>query len=251
LKKNFLFLFLLTLSQLVLAQTYHLGVSGGVNSTYFLNRDITYGASDTDYVITAGYQFSAFSSVFFDNGGYYSKRLYGIKAGIEYAFHNQTFDVFNPSLGPGIPREFYRYKLKLTFIDFPLLFNCASSHHQGFYGEIGPVLSFQQSQSYQMIENKTTENITPDLSKYEFEAITLNLVLGLGIMVNQTEKLAFFGSLRFGHSLFPNALQISGPRSTVSHYRAWGGIIFGGVYKINKYDAKKRKRIRKFKGEVA
>ena len=233
------------------AQTVHFGGSAGINNSYFLNKAISYGSTDTDYVITAGYHFSAFSAFYLDNGGYYSKRMYGIKTGIEYSFHNQTFDVFKPSLGPGIPREYYRYKLKLTFIDVPLLFSTTTSHHQGFYGEFGPVLSFQQGQTTEVLVNKTTDNLMPDISQYDFNAVTLNLVLGLGVMFNQSERFAYYGSFRFGHSLIPNAIQLSGARSTVAHYRAWGGIIFGAVYKINKYDAKQRKRFRKLYGRVA
>jgi hypothetical protein len=250
LKKRLLVIFVFFLYHQFWSQTLHLGGSAGVNNSYLLNKDISLGSSDTDYVLTAGYQYSAFASFFFDQGGYYSKRLYGIKTGFEYAYHNQTFDVFKPSLGPGIPREYYRYKLKLSFVDIPLLFNTSTSHHQGFYGEFGPVLSFQQGQSYQIIESNMSEVFKPDLSQYDFKKVTVNLVIGLGVMFNVTEKFAYFGSFRFGHSLMPNAIQLNGAINSASHYRAWGGIIFGAVYKINKYDAKKHRRARKFNGGV-
>lgn len=233
------------------AQTFHFGGGASVANTFLLNSDISNGAVDTNYVLSAGYGFQAFAGIYFDNGGYYSKRLFGIKTGVEYAVNSQSYDAFRPYAGPGIPREFYRYRVTINYLEFPLLFNTVSSHHQGFYGEIGPSLGIQQGQFLNLLESNVTDGSQPSISNLTFKRLSLNAIMGLGIYINQTESFGFFGSFRFGYSLFPDALQFDGVKTSVAYHRAWLGINFGASYKINKYDAKKRKRLRKLYGKVA
>ncbi|MEX1188978.1 MAG: outer membrane beta-barrel protein [Bacteroidia bacterium] len=241
-KKNLLtILFLLFASlNLLIAQTFQFGVNGNYNASQYLTPTIKYSGADSSYILSGGFGAGLSAAIFFDDGGYYSKKIYGIRLEGIYTKANQSYKIF-PGQGSIDPDIFYQYRLKMSYIDVPVLFTLSPTHHQGLTVEAGPQISFLQNVSSQIEESRNTEPFVPFTSKEYFRPINFSFVAGAGIFYSFTEAFALIGTLRAGYSLSKLTNKGINNISVTPRRRLSLGINVQAIYKINKYDAKKNK----------
>jgi hypothetical protein len=201
---------------------------------------MSYGGADSSYVFSGGYGFGASATIFFDQGGYYSRKIYGIRLEGIYARHNQSYRIF-PGEGKIDPDVFYSYRLKMSYIDVPLLFTLCPTHHQGLTLEAGPQISFFQGAQSQIKEEKNTFGSLPAASNAFFKPLAFSVIGGAGIYYSFSESFALTGTVRATYGL-SNLLNSGVIQTSVSpRNRLILGVYVQAVYKINKYDAKKNK----------
>jgi hypothetical protein len=96
------------------------------NESILFNRSTSYGLS--------GLLFKR------DRFSYYQSRQYGIKISILKSTSSQKI-VYDPTPGSNF-KDIYTTNTTYSFIDVPLLFTQASTNHQTFIYEVGPVYSY-------------------------------------------------------------------------------------------------------------
>ena len=222
------------------AQTFHLGVNSAYSASFLFNNSISTAAADTEYVFTGSPSFGITSSFYFDFGGYYHRKIYGIKLEAVFAKHNQNIRVF-PGDGAPDPNVFYKYKVKLNLIDIPLLFTLCSTHHQGVAFEIGPQISFLQNVNVKLLESRVDKPAIPILTKSNFQNVSFSGVIGLGIFYSFSEKLALSSTIRGGYGFSDLTRNTNGDKKYFPTHRFWTGINIQFLYKFNKYDSKRNK----------
>lgn len=222
------------------AQTFQFGVNANYNASQFLSPTIKYSGTDSSYILSGGYGFGASAAVFFDHGGYYHRRIYGIRLEGIYNNSNQSYKFF-PGQGSIDPNVFYQYRLKMSYIDVPLLFTMAPTHHQGLTVEVGPQVSFLNSVSTKPEESRNTEPFIPFTSKDFFRPVNLSIVAGTGIFVSFTEAFAITATIRAGYSITKLTQNGVNNISVTPRNRLSLGVNVQAIYKINKYDAKKNR----------
>jgi len=222
------------------AQTFHVGVNGSYFTSYLFNKSISTTAADTEYVFTGSASFGLTSAFYFDFGGYYHRKIYGIKLEMIYANHNQNMRVF-PGSGAADPNIFYKYKIKLNFVDIPLLFTVCPTHHQGVSFEIGPQISFLQNVNVKLSETKVEAPPIPTLTRSNFQNVSFSGVIGLGLFYSFSEKIALSTIVRGGYGITDLTRRTSVDKVYYPTFRFWTGINFQLLYKINKYDSKRNR----------
>lgn len=233
------FLAFLGIQQLV-AQTFQFGINGNYVASQYLTPTIKYSGSDSSYVLSGGFGLGLSAAVFFDHGGYYSRRIYGIRLEGMYSRANQSYKFF-PGQGAIDPNVFYQYRLKMSYIDLPVLFTFCPTHHQGLTVEAGPQLSFLQTVSTQAEESRNAEPLVPFTSKDFFKPINFSFVAGAGLYYSFTESFSIIATFRAGYTL--NKLTNTGIEnvSITPRKKVTLGVNVHAIYKINKYDAKKNR----------
>lgn len=201
---------------------------------------MSYGGGDSSYVFSGGFGLGGCASIFFDRGGYYSRKIYGIRLEGIYSRHNQSFKIF-PGEGKIDPDVFYTYRLKMSYIDVPVLFTLCPTHHQGLTVEAGPQISFFQNARSTVVEEKNTIGNAPTTSKDFFKPISFSVIGGVGIYYSFTETFALTGTVRatYGVTRLTNSGILETSVSPAN--RLTLGVFAQAVYKINKYDAKKNR----------
>ncbi len=222
------------------AQTFHVGVNSAYSASFLFNKSISTAAADTEYVFTGSSSFGITSAFYFDFGGYYHRKIYGIKLETLFANHNQNMRVF-PGEGAPDPNVFYKYKIKLNFIDVPLLFTLCSTHHQGVAFEIGPQISFLQNVNVKLSESRVDKPPIPILTKSNFQNVSFSGVIGLGIFYSFSEKLALSTTIRGGYGFSDLTRNINLNQKYFPTHRFWTGINVQFLYKFNKYNSKRNK----------
>ena len=96
------------------------------NESKLFNRSTSYGLS--------GLLFKR------DRFSYYQSRQYGVKISILKSTSSQKI-VYDPTPGSNF-KDIYTTNTTYSFIDVPLLFTQASTNHQTFIYEVGPVYSY-------------------------------------------------------------------------------------------------------------
>jgi hypothetical protein len=237
--KNCLLIFLLQQTA-VHAQTFQFGLNANYNASQFLTPTVKYSGTDSSYVLSGGYGFGGSFSIYFDHGGYYSRKIYGIRLEGMYSKVNQSYKIF-PGEGAIDPEVYYQYRLRTSFIDVPVLFTFCPTHHQGLTVEAGPMISFLQSVNTITEEARNTVPFVPATSRDFFNPVSLSFVGGAGIYYSFTESFALTGTLRASYSLTGINKKEIKSISVTPRRRLGLGIFVQAVYKINKYDAKKNK----------
>ena len=222
------------------AQTFHVGVNSAYSASFLFNKSISTAATDTEYVFTGSPSFGITSAFYFDFGGYYHRKIYGIKLEAVFAKHNQNIRVF-PGDGASDPNIFYMYKIKLNLIDIPLLFTLCSTHHQGVAFEIGPQVSFLQNVNVKLSESRVDKPPIPVLTKSNFQNVSFSGVIGLGLFYSFSEKLALSTTIRGGYGFSDLTRNLNVTQKYFPTHRFWTGINVQFVYKINKYDTKRNR----------
>lgn len=217
-----------------MAQTVHIGVNGAYGINYLLNNKIDFEGEDTVYVFSTGSSVGLSGAFYFDFGGYYYRKLYGVKTELNLSTVRQAYKVF-PGNGPANPNLFYQYKARLSYLDVPLLFNFCPSHHQGFTLDVGPQVSFLRNAQMVPEESRVSNPLYPNIDKDDFRKAIFSAVLGIGCFYNFTETFALVGTFRMGYSfsdLMTNADRIQNYSPT---RRTWAHGTLSAVYKFNKY----------------
>jgi len=221
-------------------QTVHLG--GNINGSlcYLFNKAIKFVGDDSIYVLSTGYGAGVSGAFYFDYGGYYYRKIYGIKAEVNTSRHTQTYKVFT---GPGAvnPNRYYKYKTRLSFIDIPLMFNFCPTHHQGFTVECGPQISFLTNADVKPMQSPVIPTSYPVLTKGDFRQTTFSAVLGAGLFYSFTERFALVGTFRVGYTFTDLTRRQEGISPYNPTTRFYGGAFIQAVYKINKYASSKNR----------
>jgi len=222
------------------AQTFHVGVNVSYGINYLLNKNIPFEGQDTVYVFSKGSGLGIQGAYYFDFGGYYYRKMFGIKTEVNWANVNQSYKVF-PGSGPANPNTFYQYEAKLKYIDVPLMFTFCPTHHQGFTLDVGPQISFLQSARVIPEESRIQNPLYPNLDKGDFQNITYSAVLGMGCFYNFTESFALQGSFRFGYGFSDLTKATSQIPQYQPTHRAWFGSSLQAIYKFNKYTSSRNR----------
>lgn len=222
------------------AQMYQLGGNVSYFASQLLSNTMHYDGGDSTYVFTGGKSAGLEAAIYFDKGGYYHKKVYGIKLETNYCQVDQSYKFF-PGQGIIDPNVFYRYRIKLSYIDIPLMFTMCPTHHQGLTFEVGPQISFLNKASAVLEEYKNTSPIIPVVNAQTFNPTTFSIVAGAGLYYSFTETFALTTTFR---ALYGVSSLIQSGRSSTSispDKRLSLGISAQFVYKINKYDAQKNR----------
>ncbi len=222
------------------AQMYQLGGNVSYFASQLLSNTMRYDGGDSTYIFTGGKSAGLVVARYFDKGGYYSKKVYGIKLETNFCHVDQSYKFF-PGQGIIDPDVFYRYRIKLSYFDIPLLFTICPTHHQGLTFEVGPQISFLNKAKAVLEEYKNTSPIIPVVNTHTFNPITFGIVAGAGLYYSFTENFALTTTFRALYGV--SSLIKSGYSSTsISPDRRLSlGITAQFVYKINKYDAQKNR----------
>ena len=238
--RTYLFAIFLMGSLCLKAQMYQLGGNVSYFASQLLSRTMHYGGGDSTYVFTGGKSAGLEAALYFDKGGYYSKKVYGIKLETNFCQVDQSYQFF-PGQGIIDPDVFYRYRIKLSYIDIPLMFTMCPTHHQGLTFEVGPQISFLNKASAVLEEYKNTSPVIPVINSHTFNPTTFSVVAGAGLYYSLTETFAITTTFR---ALYGVSSLIKSGRSSSSispDKRVSLGISAQLVYKINKYDAQKNR----------
>ena len=187
--KKILFLSILTLSVFGLnAQQFYFGGAYTGKSTWLLNKAVFDRGAAQDIGASFGGDYGIVGGLSFNDGG----------SGIEINFLFNNFSqkyVGTDDLAAGITSD---YKSKSTFhsVDVPILFKTGS---EGAYFEIGPVLSFINSATFEMdydnaLLNDYTENNVDSYNGTNFGAI---MGFGGNIFLTDNKALRLTLGLRF------------------------------------------------------
>lgn len=222
------------------AQMYQLGGNVSYFASQLLSKTMRYDGGDSTYVFTGGKSAGLTAALYFDKGGYYSKKVYGIKLESNFCQVDQSYKFF-PGQGIIDPNVFYRYRIKLSYIDIPLMFTMCPTHHQGLTFEVGPQISFLNKASAVLEEYKNTSPVIPVVNTHTFNPTTFSIVAGAGLYYSFTETFALTTTFRALYGV--SSLIKSGHSSTSisPDKRVSLGITAQLVYKINKYDAQKNR----------
>lgn len=222
------------------AQMYQFGGNVSYFASQLLSKTMRYDGGDSAYVLTGGKSAGLTAALYFDKGGYYSKKVYGLKLETNFCQVEQSYQFF-PGQGIIDPDVFYRYRIKLSYIDIPLMFTMCPTHHQGLTFEVGPQISFLNKASAAIEEYKNTSPVLPVVNTQTFNPTTFSIVAGAGLYYSFAETFALTTTFR---ALYGVSSLIQSGRTSTSvspDKRLSLGITAQFVYKINKYDAQKNR----------
>ena len=173
--RTYLIVILLLGNMCLNAQMYQLGGNVSYFASQLLSNTMRYDGGDSTYIFTGGKSAGLVVARYFDKGGYYSKKVYGIKLETNFCQVDQSYKFF-PGQGIIDPDVFYRYRIKLSYFDIPLLFTMCPTHHQGLTFEVGPQISFLNKAKAVLEEYKNTSPIIPVVNTHTFNPITFGIV---------------------------------------------------------------------------
>lgn len=214
------------------AQGLKVGLGGGVNSTWLLNKNVSDQGDAIDFASTMGGAFGLKAQYFFND-------KMGVEMDILYSGHNQKYKISDGD---------FESKTKLSYIDIPVLFRYGGG--QGFYFEVGPQISILSGAKEDRdfgIFNTDGRNV-----EHSFNNTNFGLVLGLGADIPVADFLTITAGVRFGYgfsdvtkeyseSLLNETMSVSG---LGAHYnaddefdykptkRVFGGIHVGVLYNL-------------------
>lgn len=216
------------------AQTVHVGGGLSYYNNYLFNKDVDFEGPDTVYVFSGAMGGGLMGAFYFDYGGYYYRKMFGIKTELNFSRIGQSYKVF-PGGGAANPNVFYRFRTKLDYIDIPLLFNFCPTHHQGFTLDVGPQISFLRKANVVAEESRVENPNYPVLTKQDFRPITYSGVIGIGCFYNFTESFAMIGTFRTGYTFSDVRVNRTELQDYSPTKRFWAGAYIMGIYKFNKY----------------
>lgn len=224
------------------AQSFRLGVSGGVNSTWLMNKNVFDANDGLDIATSFGGRFGI-------DAIYSFNEKVGLSIGFNFlSTHNQKYT-------GEVGSADYDLTTKLKYLDIPILFRLTSSG--GTYFELGPQIGILGS-AKEDFESSNPSVFGLDYDdrnvKSGFNSTNIAVILGFGVDIDVTEKIFITTGLRLGYGLSdvteeyetPLELAISTASNTVQyahidddgdfHYektsRAFGGLHLGVSYKF-------------------
>jgi hypothetical protein len=169
------------------AQDFRLGITGGLNSTWLLNKNVFDQGDDLDVASTFGGRFGV-------EGIYSFSEKAGISLGLNFiSGHNQKY---TGDLGTNVN---YDAKTMLRYLDIPVLFRLTSG--SGSYFEIGPQLSILSSakQDYTLSPDPNKTSYSGEDVKWAFNSTNVALVFGFGADIDVSENVYITTGLRLGY----------------------------------------------------
>jgi len=190
-KKALLTIAVVIVALSVQAQNVRIGVSGGVNSTWLMNKNVFDQNDGLDIAATFGGRFGIDAIYSF------SEKI-GIGIGFNFVSRNsQKYTGDKTINGPGIvlPGDL---TTKLNYFDIPIMLRLTSSG--GTYFEIGPQFGFltKAEETFEGDGNSTFDYSDYDV-KNAFESTNIGLVLGFGVDIDVTENIFITTGIRLGY----------------------------------------------------
>ncbi|MEP7170525.1 MAG: porin family protein [Bacteroidota bacterium] len=190
-KKILLGLALIASGFAVNAQSFNVGLGGGIFSTWLVNKNVSDRGDDLDFAATFGGQIGL-------NTAFYFNEKMGVGFGLLYTGHNQKYTgayyVGNTLI------ESYEGREKLRYLDIPLLIRFGGGGHGGAYFEMGPQFGILMGAK----ENVTTTPAsTGDYEnkdvKTSFNGLNIAALLGFGVDIEAGESVIVTTGLRLGY----------------------------------------------------
>ncbi len=190
-KKALLTLSIAFLTLTTQAQSFRVGLTGGVNSTWLLNENVFDANDELDVASTFGGRFGI-------EGIYSFNEKVGMSLGINFiSKHNQKFTgEFENS------NQTLEARTSLSYIDIPLLFRLTTAG--GSYFEIGPQFGFLggNSNDYELFDSNgdpLDDNYTGKSFDASYNSTNVALVFGFGADFDVSENIYITTGLRLGY----------------------------------------------------
>lgn len=169
------------------AQGFRIGMSGGINSTWLMNKNVFDQGDDLDIASSFGGRLGLDAIYSFND-------KIGLSVGINFiSTHNQKYTGENSSGSYS-----YDAKTKLNYLDIPILFRLTAQ--SGPYFEIGPQIGILGSAKEDFEESPNSgDNYTNYNVKNGFNTTNVALILGFGVDIDVLEKLYITTGLRLGY----------------------------------------------------
>ncbi len=183
-KKILVCVALLTTAMSVNAQKFKLGLGGGFNSTWLMNKNVFDADDNLDIAMTFGGSFGL-------KAQYYFNDKVGLELGVMTSGHNQKYEGDIPGTD-----ESYEVKDKLRYLDVPLLLRLGGD--KGGYFEFGPQFGFLSK----VTEDGSAAGLSYDDEdvKNSFNSTNVAAVVGFGVDVDASEHFTITAGLRLGYS---------------------------------------------------
>ncbi len=173
------------------AQNVRLGLSGGVNSTWLMNKNVFDANDELDIAASFGGRLGIDAIYSFSD-------KIGVSVGFNFiSTHNQKYTGESPNGDVKI-----EVKEKLKYFDIPLLFRLTSS--SGTYFEIGPQFGFltKAEEDFEMTPSSPFfPNYEGDEHDESYEKTNIAVILGFGVDIDVTENIYITTGLRLGYGL--------------------------------------------------
>jgi len=162
--------------------TFRLGLGGGINTTWLANTNVSDRGDELDFAVTFGGSIGL-------EGIYSFSEKAGVSLGFLYSGQNQKYTGES-----GIGDEEFETKVRMRYLDIPLLLRLTSS--SGTYFEIGPQFGFLMSaeEEFEFMGESETED-----TKDQFNSMNLAAVLGFGVDIDVSENVIITTGLRLGY----------------------------------------------------
>lgn len=166
-----------------------LGIIGGVSTTWLINNNTFNAGEEVNVNTTFGGNLGISSLYSFNNAT-------GVSIALVYSGHNQSFK------GEISPEISFESKIKLNYLDMPLLFRLQSK--KGSYFELGPQFSILINASEDFSSSSGSGMNREDYKnkdfKENFDNINIAAILGFGFDFDASEVIMVSTGLRFGYS---------------------------------------------------
>lgn len=175
----------------VQAQDFRVGLTGGLNSTWLLNKNVFDANDELDVASTFGGRVGI-------EGIYSFNENLGVSLGVNFlSKHNQKFtgkDLLGDST--------FDARASLSYIDIPLLFRLTSKG--GSYFEIGPQIGLLGKNTFDYTKKSSTGNESKlNYKDKSFDAsynkTDIALVFGFGADIDVSENIFITAGIRLGY----------------------------------------------------
>lgn len=220
----------------VQAQNVRVGLSGGVNSTWLMNKNVFDANDELDIAASFGGRFGIDAIYSFSEKA-------GISVGVNFlSTHNQKYTGDDGNNN-------FDGKVKLNYLDIPLLFRLTSTG--GTYFEIGPQFSFLSKAEEELESDISFLNYSGKDVKNSFNSTNVGLILGFGVDIDVTENIYITTGLRLGYGFSDvtkeydseAALPDAGPFGTNSFPNYWAHYEDAGTENDSQFKYEKTSRV--------
>jgi opacity protein-like surface antigen len=173
----------------VQAQNVRIGLTGGVNSTWLMNKNVFDYDDALDVAATFGGRFGVSAIYSFTEK---------VGVGIEFNFLSRNSQKYTGEEG----HDYYLdgdLTTRMNYFDIPVLLRLTSTG--GTYFEIGPQFGFltKADATYEGSANSVIEDFDDFDVKNAFESTNIGLVLGFGADIDVTENIFITTGIRLGY----------------------------------------------------
>ncbi|MEO5569514.1 MAG: porin family protein [Bacteroidia bacterium] len=246
-KKILLVISLIASGLAVNAQSFNIGLGGGIYSTWLVNKNVSDQGDDLDFAVTFGGQIGP-------NMNYYFNDKIGLSLGLLFTGHNQKYT------GDLSPTESFEAKTKLRYLDIPFLVRFGGGG-KGAYFEFGPQMSILLSASEDLESTPANSYLFLDHEgkdvKKNFSSSGFAAMMGFGVDIDASEQITVTTGLRLGYGFTDATQEYTQPEAEILYFadqlalssyyahidddsnfkykstnRAFGGLFLSVTYKI-------------------